>query len=52
MALVRYSPWQELNALERYVNGLLGDARVPSARSDRDFIRVPAAELQDTDDAM
>jgi HSP20 family protein len=52
MALVRYSPWQELNALERYVNGLLGDTRVPSARSDRDFIRVPAAELQDTDDAI
>jgi HSP20 family protein len=52
MALVRYSPWQELNALERYVNGLLGDTKVPSARFDRDFIKVPAAELQETDDAI
>lgn len=52
MVLVRYNPWQELNALERHINGLLGDTRVPSARFDRDFIKVPAAELQETDDAI
>jgi len=52
MALVRYNPWQELNALERHINGLLGDTRVPSARLNRDFIKVPAAELQETDDAI
>ncbi len=32
MVLVRYNPWQELNALERHINGLLGDTKVPSAR--------------------
>ncbi|MDF5706277.1 MAG: Hsp20/alpha crystallin family protein, partial [Nostoc sp. S4] len=52
MVLVRYNPWQELNALERHINGLLGDTRVPSARFDRDLIKVPAAELQETDDAL
>ncbi|MHC5748843.1 MAG: Hsp20/alpha crystallin family protein, partial [Nostoc sp.] len=52
MALVRYNPWQELNAFERHINGLFGDTRVPSARFNRDFIRVPAAELQETDDAI
>jgi HSP20 family protein len=50
--LVRYNPWQELNALERHINGLFGDTRVSSARFDRDLIKVPAAELQETDDAI
>ncbi|ACC81601.1 Hsp20/alpha crystallin family protein [Nostoc punctiforme] len=52
MALVRYNPWQELNAHLSHINGLLGDTRVPSARIGRDFIRVPAAELHETDDAI
>ncbi|MDZ7968582.1 MAG: Hsp20/alpha crystallin family protein [Nostoc sp. DedSLP03] len=52
MALIRYNPWQELNAHLSHINGLLGDTRVPSARVDRDFIKVPAAELQETDDAL
>ncbi|BAY73823.1 heat shock protein Hsp20 [Nostoc linckia NIES-25] len=50
--LVRYSPWQELNALERHLNGLLGDTKVPSARFEKALIRVPAAELQETKDAI
>ncbi|WP_375473008.1 Hsp20/alpha crystallin family protein [uncultured Nostoc sp.] len=52
MVLVRYNPWQELNALERHINGLLGDTKVPSARLEKGFIRVPAAELHETDDAI
>ncbi|MEH1932015.1 MAG: hypothetical protein V7K14_26495 [Nostoc sp.] len=50
--LVRYNPWQELNALERHINSLFGDTRVPSARLEKGFIKVPAAELQETEDAM
>ncbi|MFN6497735.1 MAG: Hsp20/alpha crystallin family protein [Nostoc sp. DedQUE01] len=50
--LVRYSPWQELNTLERHLNGLLGDTKVPSARFEKALIRVPAAELQETNDAI
>ena len=52
MLVRRYNPWQELNTLERHINGLLGDTRVSSAWFDRDFIKVPAAELQETDDAI
>ncbi|MDZ7968044.1 MAG: Hsp20/alpha crystallin family protein [Nostoc sp. DedSLP03] len=52
MVLVRYNPWQELNALERHINGLLGDTKVPSARLEKAFIKVPAAELHETDDAI
>ncbi|WP_445626825.1 Hsp20/alpha crystallin family protein [Nostoc sp. DSM 114167] len=52
MVLVRYNPWQELNALERHINGLLGDTKVPSARLEKGFIKVPAAEIQETEDAI
>ncbi|MCC5610944.1 Hsp20/alpha crystallin family protein [Nostoc sp. CHAB 5834] len=52
MLVRRYNPWQELNTLERHINGLLGDTRVPSARLEKGFIKVPAAELQETDDAI
>ncbi|MEH2376194.1 Hsp20/alpha crystallin family protein [Nostoc sp.] len=52
MLVRRYNPWQELNTLERHINGLFGDTRVPSARFEKGFIRVPAAELQETDDAI
>ncbi|MEH1813081.1 MAG: hypothetical protein V7K26_25425 [Nostoc sp.] len=52
MVLVRYNPWQELNAHLSHINGLLGDTKVPSARLEKGFIRVPAAELQETDDAI
>ncbi|WP_445627728.1 Hsp20/alpha crystallin family protein [Nostoc sp. DSM 114167] len=52
MALIRYNPWQELNAHLSHINGLLGDTRVPSARFEKGFIKVPAAELQETDDAI
>ena len=52
MIVRRYNPWQELNTLERHINGLLGDTRVPSARLEKGFIRVPAVELQETDDAI
>jgi len=48
MLVRRYNPWQELNTLERHINGLLGDTRVSSARLEKGFIRVPAAELQET----
>ncbi|MCC5600871.1 Hsp20/alpha crystallin family protein [Nostoc favosum] len=41
-----------MNALERHINGLFGDTRVLSARLEKGFIRVPTAELQDTDDAI
>ncbi|MFN6562191.1 MAG: Hsp20/alpha crystallin family protein [Nostoc sp. ChiSLP01] len=52
MALVRWNPWREIDTLQRQINNLFEDTRVPSGLLDRDFIKVPAAELQETDDAI
>ncbi|MDZ8187378.1 MAG: Hsp20/alpha crystallin family protein [Nostoc sp. ChiSLP02] len=52
MALVRWNPWREIDTLQRQINGLFEDTRVPSTLFDRGFIKVPAAELQETDDAL
>ncbi len=45
MTLIRYNPWQELNAIQR----LFEETRVPF---ERDFVKVPAAELTQTPDAV
>lgn len=52
MALVRWNPWREIDTLQRQINNLFEDTRVPSGLLDRDFIKVPAAELQETDNAI
>ncbi|BAY73930.1 heat shock protein Hsp20 [Nostoc linckia NIES-25] len=52
MALVRWNPWREIDTLQRQINNLFEDTRVPSGLLDRDFIKVPSAELQETDDAI
>lgn len=50
--LVNYTRGQQFNALQRQINRLLEDTRVPSALSERGFVRVPAAELKETVDAI
>ncbi|MUG91791.1 Hsp20 family protein [Scytonema sp. UIC 10036] len=45
MTLIRYNPCLELNAIQR----LFEETRVPF---ERDFVKVPAAELTQTDDAV
>ncbi|BAY11522.1 Hsp20/alpha crystallin family protein [Calothrix sp. NIES-2098] len=50
--LVRYNPWQELNAIQRQLNSLFEDTRVPSTVFEKGLVRVPAAELQETEDAI
>ncbi|OUL24894.1 Hsp20/alpha crystallin family protein [Nostoc sp. 106C] len=50
--LVRYNPWQELNAIQRQINSLFEDTRVPSTAFEKGLVRVPAAELQETEDAI
>ena len=52
MTLVRLNPWQEFNAMQRQFNRLFDEAFVPAKELDRSFIRVPAAELQETSDAV
>ena len=50
--LVRYNPWQELNALERQINRLFEDTRVPSTLLQKGWVRVPAVELQESEDTI
>ncbi|KAF3886672.1 MULTISPECIES: Hsp20/alpha crystallin family protein [Nostocales] len=45
MTLIRYNPWQELNAIQR----LFEETKVPF---EREFVKVPAAELTQTPDAV
>ena len=52
MALVRWNPWREIDTLQRQINNLFEDTRVPSTFFERGLIKVPAAELQETEDAI
>jgi HSP20 family protein len=52
MTLVRWNPWQEFNTLQRKLNHLFDEDMLPSAFFERTLSRVPAAELQETEDAI
>ncbi len=53
MALVRYNPWQEMNALQRQLNHLFDDLVTPTKWDDfPSLAQVPAAELTETEDAL
>jgi len=53
MALVRWNPWQEVSLLQRQFNRLFDEALVPNNRRDNSgFLRVLAAEIKDTEDAI
>ncbi len=53
MALLRYNPWQEMNALQRQLNQLFDEGVLTT--SERDLQKqsfAPSAELYETDDAV
>lgn len=50
--LIRYNPWQDFNVLQRQINHLFEETRVPSNILERSFIKVPAAELRETAEAI
>jgi HSP20 family protein len=50
--LVRYNPWQEFNTLQRQIDRLFEDTKVQSGLIERGLVRVPAAELQETEEAI
>lgn len=52
MALVRWNPWQEINTLQRQINQLFDEEMLPSNLVERGLNRFPAAELQETDEAI
>ncbi|MBW4643752.1 MAG: hypothetical protein KME23_12315 [Goleter apudmare HA4340-LM2] len=47
MTLVRWNPWREIDTIQRQMNNFFEESKV-----ERGLIRVPAAELQETEDAL
>ncbi len=52
MALVRWNPWREIATLQQQMNHLFDDALVPEKARERSFVRVPAAEMEETQEAI
>ena len=53
MTLVRWNPWREVDTLQRQFDRLFEDALTPAVRNEwKSPTRIPAAELQETDDAL
>ncbi|GAB1541314.1 Hsp20/alpha crystallin family protein [Scytonema sp. NUACC21] len=52
MTLARWNPWQEMNTLQRQINRLFDDALVPTTWLDTELAKVPAVELQETENAI
>ncbi|WP_138497313.1 Hsp20/alpha crystallin family protein [Nostoc sp. PA-18-2419] len=52
MTLVRWNPWREIDTLQRQINNLFEENIAPSGSFARNLVRVPAAELQETEDAI
>jgi HSP20 family protein len=52
MALVRWNPWREMATLQQQINRFFDEALVPATGGERSFVRVPAAEMEETQDAI
>jgi HSP20 family protein len=53
MTIVRWNPWQEINTLQRQFDRAFEDMLVPiNMHYKNNFVRVPAAELKNTEDAI
>ncbi|HBE18911.1 MAG TPA: heat-shock protein [Cyanobacteria bacterium UBA11149] len=52
MVLVRWNPWQEIDTLQHQLNSLFDEVLVPNNSLKKSFSRIPAAEIQETPDAI
>ena len=52
MVFVRWNPWRDIDTLQHQLNSLLDEALVPTTNWQRSFSRIPAAEIQETLDAI
>jgi HSP20 family protein len=52
MALIHWNPLQELNTIQRELNNIFEADMLSTTILDRTAAKVPAAELQETDDAV
>ncbi|WP_375505813.1 Hsp20/alpha crystallin family protein [uncultured Nostoc sp.] len=52
MTLVRWNPWREIDTIQRQLNNIFEDTKVPSTFLDGGLLKVPAAEIQETENAI
>jgi len=52
MTLVRWNRWREIDTLQRQLNNIFEDTKVPSTFLDGGLIKVPAAEIKETENAI
>lgn len=52
MALVRWNPWRELNTLQSQIDRLLDETLTPANSWERGLLRVPPAEIKETEEAI
>lgn len=53
MAIMRYSPWTEINSFQRQLNRMFDDTLTPATFAEfANFSKVPAAELTETESAL
>ena len=53
MAIVRYTPWTEMNSLQHQLNKIFDDVLTPTNLSELgNFSKIPAAELTNTEVAL
>jgi HSP20 family protein len=49
MTIIRYNPWQEINAIQRQFDRMFNDTIIPELTN---LTKVPAAELTETETAI
>jgi HSP20 family protein len=53
MTIIRYNPWQEINAIQRQFDRMFNDTIIPSSLAElTNLTKVPAAELTETETAI
>jgi HSP20 family protein len=52
MALVRWNPWRDMATLQQQMNRLFDEALVPATGWERSLVRVPAAEMEERQEAI
>lgn len=52
MALVRWNPWREISTLQSQLDRLLDETLVPATSLERGLLRVPPAEMKETEEAI
>ena len=53
MAIVRYSPWSEMDSVQRQINRMFNEVLAPANSIEfGNYSKYPAAELKETEDAL